>query len=110
VTASRRVTGGRNAPSAGHGETRLQAVPRAYGGHRPHHTWHQRQPLLREGLANAQGYAKLFTVQVWGHRIGVLYLDDFHGQLVEAPAAHWPHAPQPTEWKLVPVQGYHFGR
>ena len=65
---------------------------------------------LREGLANAQGYAELFTVQGQGHRIGVLYLDDFHGQLVEAPAVYWRHAPQPTEWRLVPVQGYHFGR
>jgi restriction endonuclease Mrr len=54
--------------------------------------------------------AGLVTVQVQGHRIGVLYLDDFHGQLVEAPAAYWRHAPQPTEWRLVPVQGYHFGR
>lgn len=41
---------------------------------------------------------------------GSLYLEDFHGQLIEAPAAHWRHAPQPAEWKLVPVQGYHFGR
>ena len=65
---------------------------------------------LREGHANARGYVELFTVQVRGHQIQVLFLDDFRGQLVEAPAAHWHHAPQPTEWKLVPVQGHHVGR
>ena len=58
----------------------------------------------------SQGYAELFTRPGPGARIGVLYLDDFHGQLVEAPAAYRRHAPQPTEWRLVPVQGYHFGR
>jgi hypothetical protein len=62
----------------------------------------------REGLANAQGCAELFTRPGPGARIGVLYLDDFHGQLVEAPATYRRHAPQPTEWRLVPVQGYHF--
>jgi hypothetical protein len=64
---------------------------------------------LREGQADRQGYAELFTLQVQGHRITVLYLNDSHGQLVEAQAAYGRHAPQPTEWKLVPVQGYHFG-
>jgi hypothetical protein len=60
---------------------------------------------LREGQPSRQGYAELFTVQVQRHRITVLYLNDSHGQLVEAAAAHGPHAPQPTEWKLVPVRG-----
>jgi hypothetical protein len=64
---------------------------------------------LREGRPDRQGYAELFTTQVQGHRITVLYLSDLHGQLVEAPAAYWHHAPQPTEWKLVPVQGHHPG-
>lgn len=64
---------------------------------------------LREGQADRQGYAELFTIQVQGYRITVLYLNDSHGQLVEAPAAYGRHAPQPTEWKLAPVQGYHFG-
>jgi hypothetical protein len=64
---------------------------------------------LREGRPDLQGYAELFTVQAQGHRITVLYLNDFRGQLIEAPAAYWHHAPQPTEWKLVPAQGYHLG-
>lgn len=65
---------------------------------------------LRQGRADRQGFAELFTVQVQGHRLAVLFLNDFRGQLVEAPALHGHHAPQPTEWKLAPVQGGHFGR
>jgi hypothetical protein len=60
---------------------------------------------LREGRPDRQGYAELFTVQVQGRRITVLYLNDFRGQLIKAPAAYGHHAPQPTEWKLVPVKG-----
>ena len=51
------------------------------------------------------GPARDLSVDLFGHRPrlpGIAPLDH--------PAAYWRHAPQPTEWRLVPVQGYHFGR